>query len=707
MELRAFAEAILFGPNLEEKLTAFDTITDARPGPAVQAPVLPARSAALQPRERLRNIPRNLEASGARGELLHFFANHELLALETMALALLRFPEAPRRFRLGLAAVMRDEQKHLRLYLNRMRAQGVQLGDFELNDYFWRMLRDVGSPLDYAVRMSLTFEQANLDFAHFYREAFRMVGDEDTVAVLDTVLVDEISHVKRGFAFFEEQRPGLRDAWSEYRALLPASLDACRARGNVFVLEPRRAAGLPNSFIQQLRDYRRSRGRPPHVFLFDPFVESDLAASGPARRSTSALRLALELSACVAFFARHEDIVLGRNPSRAFCERLERCDFPVPEFTRLRELLASSRKLSGVHPWGWTPRLERKLAPLLERIVGPTGEVFRRRLAETRSQRASVIGKDAAHRMEEQATGQSVGHWTVCRNRAEATEALARLHALGRTAVLRPVVGSSGRGQRRFAPGTQLGRMAYPVVAEPLEDRLCDFSMHFEITEQEVTTVGWTRQWVSESGAYLGSLVGRLFSPEEFGLFSPDGGSQALATLRDVRGRLFDAGRQVAEQLRDLSFRGPLGIDAFLYRSFGSDRIELRSICDINLRRTMGRLALEVARRMQSGRTGLLLQLHRRDLRGTDPLEPAGSTSPFAPLCEALPPEVVATPRRLMARGLLPVSDAFRARRHALVFVVGRSPIDCVEQIEPFVTAEFLQRLEQNRRRPTAVTSGY
>src|ERR1035441_6250890 len=112
MELHDFAEQVLFATTLDEKLQAPATITDDRPG----TPLL-ARSGGDGAAE-LRFKPqgsgkadfpgvRRLEREQERGRLLHFFANHELLATELMALALLRFPDAPAAFRRGVRSEKR------------------------------------------------------------------------------------------------------------------------------------------------------------------------------------------------------------------------------------------------------------------------------------------------------------------------------------------------------------------------------------------------------------------------------------------------------------------------------------------------------------------------------------------------------------------------------------------------------------------------
>ena len=63
-----------------------------------------------------------------------------------MALALLKFPDAPEKFRRGLYGILREEQEHLRLYIERMRGIGVEFGEIPVSDFFWRCISPVGTP---------------------------------------------------------------------------------------------------------------------------------------------------------------------------------------------------------------------------------------------------------------------------------------------------------------------------------------------------------------------------------------------------------------------------------------------------------------------------------------------------------------------------------------------------------------------------------
>src|SRR5262245_46075938 len=138
MELRLFAERILFGSTLEEKLRRPGPLTDEAPGRPIVAPGSPERPSGLRfkpAHSGKAEFPgmHRLEREEERGRLLHFFANHELLATELMALVLLRFPEAPPAFRQGVARTLQDEQMHTRLYLSRMEECGIRFGEMPVS----------------------------------------------------------------------------------------------------------------------------------------------------------------------------------------------------------------------------------------------------------------------------------------------------------------------------------------------------------------------------------------------------------------------------------------------------------------------------------------------------------------------------------------------------------------------------------------------
>src|SRR6266700_6192073 len=185
MELREFAERVLFATTLEEKLLRPTDITDERPGLALVTPAAPGRPKELQFKvtgEARDSFPgtKNLEQESERGRLLHFFANHELLATELMALVLLKFPDAPAAFRKGVFQTLKDEQRHTSLYLQRMKECGIHFGELPVSGYFWRAVSPMETPIDYVAGLSLTFEQANLDFARHFARGFAAAGDVET-----------------------------------------------------------------------------------------------------------------------------------------------------------------------------------------------------------------------------------------------------------------------------------------------------------------------------------------------------------------------------------------------------------------------------------------------------------------------------------------------------------------------------------------------
>lgn len=199
-----------------------------------------------------------LKDSRQRGKALHFFANHELLAIEMMAQALLLFPELTLAQRKSLVMTLGEEQKHFSLYLSRMQELGTSFGDYPLNQFFWSFMSEIKTPEQFFSVISLTFEQANLDFASYYMELFKEIGDERTYSILKEVYEDEIKHVARGRTELLKNVSHANELWDFYCENLPENLTPARAKGIVFDDEARAKSGLPQGFISSLKEYRNS-----------------------------------------------------------------------------------------------------------------------------------------------------------------------------------------------------------------------------------------------------------------------------------------------------------------------------------------------------------------------------------------------------------------------------------------------------------------
>ncbi len=253
MELRVFAERVLQATTVAGKLDPpGEPLTDEQPGAPVRIDH-PARPAELPIRSsREVRVPPidGFRDPAQRARILHALANHELQAAELFAWALLAFADAPPSFRRGLAGILIDEQRHCRLYLDRLEALGHRFGDFGVTGHFWARLA-AGSPLEFVCRMGLTFENANLDFAIEYAAAARRAGDDDTARVLDRVHDDEIRHVAFAWQWLQKLAPDA-DLWQRYLDALPWPLGPGRARGRSFDRAAREAAGIDAGFIDRL-----------------------------------------------------------------------------------------------------------------------------------------------------------------------------------------------------------------------------------------------------------------------------------------------------------------------------------------------------------------------------------------------------------------------------------------------------------------------
>ena len=259
MELRTFAERVLQSEDLDLKISRIDEVlTDDHPGPALRLQ-LPARPANLQfaARKTAPAMPKaeSLKDLKKRAVAHHVMANHELQALEVMAMVLLAFPEAPGEFRMGMAKIMLDEQRHTRMHAQRSQELGLQFGDLPVNGWIWKKATEYQSPLEYVAGLPLVFEGANLDHTVEFESYFVSAGDRRSAAIMRAIHKDEIHHVEFGLHWLRQfKQPGQSD-WDAWTGALHWPIRPSKARGDLFQREARRKAGLTDEFIDQLEEF--------------------------------------------------------------------------------------------------------------------------------------------------------------------------------------------------------------------------------------------------------------------------------------------------------------------------------------------------------------------------------------------------------------------------------------------------------------------
>jgi uncharacterized ferritin-like protein (DUF455 family) len=254
--LHSFCLGVLTRGDLASKLAAPPPDLPDPPAQAlsIEAPARDPEIALTPGAEKLPR-PAALADPAARARCLARFAHHELQAAELFAWALLRWPEMAAPLRRALAAVLADEQRHCRLYLERLASLGDTLADHPRSNYFWRHARTLASkgPPGFLCAMGLTLEQANLDFSALYREGFEAAGDRESAAVRDEVHRDEIGHVALASRWLQKLSGGMADL-DAYLQSVPFPFAANRAKGRRFDVRAREAAGLSAQFITHVRD---------------------------------------------------------------------------------------------------------------------------------------------------------------------------------------------------------------------------------------------------------------------------------------------------------------------------------------------------------------------------------------------------------------------------------------------------------------------
>ena len=167
----------------------------------------PARPELVPPN---RLAQRRIGTREGQAALVHAVAHIEFNAINLACDAVYRFRDLPDAYYADWTRVAAEEAHHFSLLQTRLDELGYGYGDFPAHNGLWELA--VKTAADPLLRMALVprvMEARGLDVTPGMMQRFAAIGDQQTVAILEIILRDEVGHVKAGSRWFRylcEQR---------------------------------------------------------------------------------------------------------------------------------------------------------------------------------------------------------------------------------------------------------------------------------------------------------------------------------------------------------------------------------------------------------------------------------------------------------------------------------------------------------------------
>ena len=223
---------------------------DSPPPNPIRMPGRPPKPSLVHPRD----LPkRGLGTQEGRAAFIHAIAHIEFNAIDLAWDAAYRFRGMPGAYYADWVSVANDEARHFAMLRERLQQLGYDYGDFGAHNGLWEMAEKTAH--DGLARMALVprvLEARGLDVTPGMIVKLRLLGDDATVAILETILREEVAHVAAGSRWFRWfcERAGVEPG-ARFRELL-----AEYARGVLhgpFNIQARSAAGFGDDELAALQ----------------------------------------------------------------------------------------------------------------------------------------------------------------------------------------------------------------------------------------------------------------------------------------------------------------------------------------------------------------------------------------------------------------------------------------------------------------------
>lgn len=224
---------------------------DAPAPEPIRMPGRPAKPRLVHPRELPR---RGFGSDEGRAAFIHAVAHIEFNAIDLAWDAVYRFRDMPDAYYADWVSVANDEARHFAMLRKRLRDFSRDYGDFDAHNGLWEMAEKTAH--DGLARMALVprvLEARGLDVTPGMIVKLRALGDDATVAILETILREEVAHVAAGSRWYRWhcERAGV-DPRARFRELLREH--AGGVLHGPFNTEARLAAGFDEDELSALTE---------------------------------------------------------------------------------------------------------------------------------------------------------------------------------------------------------------------------------------------------------------------------------------------------------------------------------------------------------------------------------------------------------------------------------------------------------------------
>ncbi len=245
-----------------------------------------------------------------------------------------------------------------------------------------------------------------------------------------------------------------------------------------------------------------------------------------------------------------------------------------------------SLQIDNITTWGWDFAVRNELMRngIDSRLLPEPTEVNIIRQLSHRSTAASVLKSINLP--------DTVGIAYTCMTEGEAFGHVSDFGA----AVLKAPWSCSGRGLRFVSPADitphivgwvrNIIKNQGCIIIEPHYDRICDFGMEFRCTEDGKIVYDGLSVFNTEHGSYTGNII----ATEHF---------KESMLIRYVSKQLLDSIKEMIQlkcgEIYSGKYCGPFGVDMMIVRENNTGKCKVHPCVEINLRRTMGHVALSLS----------------------------------------------------------------------------------------------------------------